>query len=245
MSVRAVRVGSVAFRVADDEGAFWAEVEAGRWEPGALRFVAGFLGPGALTIDLGAWVGPFSLYAAALGARVIAVEPDPAALRDLRANLAVNPELAALITVVPRAVAPAPGPVRLGARRKPGDSMSSTLLAGSADSWTAEAVTPAELARLAGVPRRLLVKLDIEGGEYGVLPELGPLLNAPDTACLVSLHPAILAEAWEREPHARAAAALSIFAGWRARAVDGAGFRDASVTEAELDRLDQWLFERA
>lgn len=49
------------------------------------------LQPGDLFIDVGANVGVYSLWAAALGARVIAIEPDPIAAGRLRANLALNP----------------------------------------------------------------------------------------------------------------------------------------------------------
>jgi FkbM family methyltransferase len=49
------------------------------------------LGPGDLFIDVGANVGVYSLWAADLGARVIAVEPDPIAANRLRVNVGLNP----------------------------------------------------------------------------------------------------------------------------------------------------------
>jgi FkbM family methyltransferase len=49
------------------------------------------LGPGDLFIDVGANVGVYSLWAADLGARVIAVEPDPLAASRLRENVGLNP----------------------------------------------------------------------------------------------------------------------------------------------------------
>ena len=49
-----------------------------------------------------------------------------ATLEQLKRNLAVNPDLARRIEVVAGAIHASQGPVTLGARRKAGDSMSST-----------------------------------------------------------------------------------------------------------------------
>lgn len=173
-------------------------------------------------LDLGAWVGPITLLAAARGASVLAVEADPAALGQLRRNLAANPGLAPRVTVVPRAVAPEPGPVTLGARRKPGDSMSSVLLGGADLTWETEAITPAELAAALPPAGDLFVKLDIEGGEYGLLPAFGPLLSR-DPRILVSFHPAILQESGEEDVATRTVAALALFTGWHAWEIGPAG----------------------
>ena len=163
--LRRIALDRASFNVADDKPTFWDRVATGAWERGTFVALDQVLEAATTLLDLGAWVGPVTLYAAALGARVIAVEADPAALVQLRANIAANPDLAARIQVVDRAVAPQPGTVSLGARRKPGDSMSSALLAGAERSWDAVAITPAELAGMVGHPVRLVIKLDIEGCE--------------------------------------------------------------------------------
>ena len=241
---RRVAIGRVAVGVADDKPTFWDRVEAGTWEPGTLALYRAEVGSGTLVLDLGAWVGPLALYAAALGARVVAVEADPAALCGLRRNLAANPALSERIEVLDRAVAAVSGPVRLGARRKPGDSMSSVLLAGREGGWTAESVTPAELAALLQPGERLFVKLDIEGGEYALLPHLGPLLDRPDAALLLSLHPGSLAATGEPDPAGRALEALGPLASWTSAIVKDHGATPAAVTREALCRHDTWLFRR-
>ena len=213
---RRVELGGFAVEVTDDQPTFWDRVEAGTWEPATIAAVGRLAGPDTMFLDLGAWVGALSLYAAALGARVLAVEADPVALEQLRRNLLANPALAARIDVLPKAVAPRAGAVRLGARRKRGDSMSSTLLAGSGTSWSAEAVTPEALMVLAEEGRRLVVKLDIEGGEYGLLPTLAPALARRDAVLLASFHPVILRESRDPDPDATGRAAFAALAGWRA-----------------------------
>lgn len=247
MQRREVKLGGGVIVVADDQPTFWDRVEAGRWENGTLAVIERFVHAGTTLLDLGAWVGPTTLLAARRGARVIAVESDPAALDQLHRNLAANPALAERVTVVPRAIHATAGPLTLGARRKPGDSMSSIHLADAATTWTVEAITPRELARMVDT-QRLFVKIDIEGAEYDLLPALEPLIERPSAQVLVSFHPKILAASRKLEQVAVAEAtrqALAIFDGWRALAVahDGAveAAPDASAI-ADGSAPEEWLF---
>jgi FkbM family methyltransferase len=243
---RSVGVRGKSLLIADDKPTFWDRVEAGTWEESTFAVLDRYVDADTTLLDLGAWVGPVSLYGAARGARVVAVEADPAALVQLRANLDANPDLAARITIVDRAIAPDAQPVRMGARRKPGDSMSSALLAGADSHWDAAAVTPEALAATLGAPARLFVKLDIEGGEYALLPAMGALLDAPATALLLSLHPKILRESGVADVDAVTNAALSGFATW-----DSFGVADGAIVRRDLlDALRQggvagdWLLTR-
>jgi FkbM family methyltransferase len=246
---RKVKLGDAVVTVADDQPTFWDRVEAGRWESGTLAVMRARVDPSTVFIDLGAWVGPTALYAAALGARVIAVEADPVALDQLRRNLGANPALARRVDIVPRAVNATPEPVTLGARRKPGDSMSSTVLADAPVRWRAAAITPAELGAMVRDGERRFVKIDIEGGEYALLPRLGPLLDAPDSAVLVSFHPKILAAMRPQpsEQTAATAAALKPLAEFEAFAVTASGaaaaIPDAGAIAAR-EQPDAWLFVR-
>jgi FkbM family methyltransferase len=204
-------------------------------------------------LDLGAWVGPTALHAAARAGRVIAVEADPAALDQLRRNLAANPDLARRIEVVARAVHPHEGRVTLGARRKAGDSMSSVLLADARETWEAPAVTPEQLAAMLGEDdARLVIKMDLEGAEYALLPQAKPLLERAH-AILVSFHPQILAAAVPAAAEAarRTRAALAALAGFRACPVTAAGAARPSLAPLLVRwRLrhdlpsEDWLFTR-
>lgn len=244
MNLRGVKLAGRTIRVNDRQPTFWDRVEAGSWEPGTLLALGALIRPGTAFLDIGAWVGPTALYAAALGARVVAVEADPAALEQLGANLAANPDLAERVTVVPRAAHPVLGRVALGVRRKPGDSMGSVLLAGRAGGWEAQAATPEDLAAM--LAEEAVVKIDIEGGEYALLPALGPVL-ARAGAVLVSFHPGILAEA-EGDPRERErllAGALAALAGFEPCPITSSGI-GAPAEPAPGGRLsaEEWAFLR-
>lgn len=76
------------------------------------RFLANYLKLGMTYVDVGANIGTTTLAAAhAVGATgtVIAFEAHPGTFRDLSANVKLNPDLAAQITVVASAVGDVPG----------------------------------------------------------------------------------------------------------------------------------------
>lgn len=240
-------LAGTAIFVDDDQPTFWDRMEAGRWEPGTLAVLTPLLGPDTTFLDLGAWVGPLSLLAAAHGARVVAVDADPAAQDQFRRNLQANPGLAEKIELVEAAISPLQGTVRLGGRRKPGDSMSSVLLAGAGTTWTAPTITPAALAAKVAGAGRLVVKIDIEGGEYALVPHLGPLLTGRDVSILVSFHPVILSQAGEPDPQARLREAVAVFEGWQVVEVTPEGSCDRGVLTATTFALadtDTWLFRK-
>jgi hypothetical protein len=130
----------------------------------------------------------------------------------------------------------------MGARRQPGDSMSSVLLADdSPSSWTAPATTAREIA--AGRGPFDLIKLDIEGGEYAILPTLRPLLDVTSWL-LLALHPDILAASGEPDPARTTREALAVLRGWSV-----AGIRHGELVPATLDEVAaagpaEWLFGR-
>ncbi|MFO1147685.1 MAG: FkbM family methyltransferase [Alsobacter sp.] len=233
--------------VTDDKPTFWDKAAAGAWEPELLALLEAQVSPGTVFLDIGAWVGPTALFAALLGAEVVAVEADPAAADRLAGNLDANPALAPRVRILRRAASPRPGHVRLGAARKPGDSMSSVLHAGRQGSWEVETATPAalvEAAREAGCGP-LVVKVDIEGGEYALLPALFAALPAATRAVIAAFHPGLLRKAGQDEAEiARATGAcFAGLAGWDAAVLDADG--RAGAEKAALSGNCTIVFTRA
>jgi FkbM family methyltransferase len=222
--LREVTVAGVRFRVCDDKPTFWDRAEAGTWEPATLAALVRLTGPDTTLLDIGAWVGPLTMVAAARGSRVVAVEADPRALALLEGNIRANPELSDRITVVPRAASARGDSVRMGAPRKPGDSMSSVLRGQSPGSWKARGIGPTELLELAQSRGEgaLVVKIDIEGGEYNLVPALARQLPARTRAVLLALHPReLLASGRTRGEVASATQACrTALSGWSATLLD-------------------------
>lgn len=162
---------------------FWKLWGSGGWEPWTRAELERTLRPGDLFVDLGAWIGPVSLWALELGAKVIAIEPDPKALEELHRRVPAEVE------IWEGAVAPWTGRITIAPRHAFGDSMTSVADDGlSVPCWTLHEI-------LAGrVPS--LVVMDIEGYELTLLPKLAPYLASLGTSLMVALHTALPDRAW-------------------------------------------------
>lgn len=71
-------------------------------QPGLRRLYAPFVGPGSLVFDVGAHLGDRTAAFASLGARVVALEPQPAVARWLRRIVGRNPRVEVLEEAVGR-----------------------------------------------------------------------------------------------------------------------------------------------
>jgi len=118
------------------------------------------LAPGDLFVDVGSNVGAYALWAADLGAEVIAVEPAPDAARRLRENVDLN-DFA--ITVVECGLADKPGRLTLSRGE---DTTNHLLLGPDAVGDTIDVDT---LDNLIGDRHVIGVKVDVEGAERLVL----------------------------------------------------------------------------
>ena len=178
-----------SFRVAHSHPEFWAAFNSGAWEEETLRLFDHCLSRETVHLDVGAWIGPTLLYAAGRAGLAFAFEPDPQAYRTLAENVALNPLLGTMRTF-PFAIASRHGQSRMGSKAgQLGDSMSSLLFADSPSNWTAELRKIEEFEGEWPPGARLFLKIDIEGGEYELLPHLRNfILRRRPTICL-SLHP--------------------------------------------------------
>ena len=81
-------------------------------------------------IDIGAWIGPFVLYNASSYDKVIAIEPDPVAIKRLKENITLNNF--DNITLIKKGLSNKNGKSIFGGNGPLGNSMS-TLLVGDED----------------------------------------------------------------------------------------------------------------
>ena len=149
------------------------------------RLNAGFCPRGGLVFDIGAHVGDRVASFRRLGARVVAVEPQPAALRALRLMFGRDAD----VTLVGAAIAARPGMARLhvNTRNPTVSTLSSDFIAAArgapgwqAEEWDAVVEVPAltldALIARHGTPD--FVKIDVEGYEAEALSGLGTALPA-------------------------------------------------------------------
>jgi FkbM family methyltransferase len=184
---RTIRKGSATFDVeVTEESSFWDFYETPDWEPCTVAIFEERLRPGTRYLDLGAYIGPTVLYAAALGCDVVALEPDPAVFAELQRNVALNPALAARIELSPVALALDDGraPLHVGA-----GSLASLL--GEGSTVAVPTVSPETLAAQVGEVD--FVKIDVEGAEYLFLPRLVEALRGRP-AIYLSTHPGKLVD---------------------------------------------------
>jgi FkbM family methyltransferase len=172
---------------------FWCKAERGDWEPQTYREIDLHVTPDTIFIDFGANIGAITLYAAKKAARVICFEPDPRSRANLLANIQVNPDIAGKITVVAKAAHSSGQPIRFGSQACGGDSMSSTILPDLKTVWTVETMTAHEINSMLpteAIP--IFVKMDIEGGEYDLIPAARALWNRPNLTLLLQTHQNVL-----------------------------------------------------
>ena len=142
--------------------------------------------PGDTVLDIGAYVGPYSLLGsvrAGADGRVFAFEPDPVARGLLEANLTRNG--VRNVEVIPDAVAATTGSLTLAGRLgsstvraipQPGSGV--RIRTRGLDEFCAQhAVSPA------------VIKIDVEGGESAIVSPGGERSLRDDRAAIVEMHP--------------------------------------------------------
>jgi FkbM family methyltransferase len=162
--------------------AFWdGPYTDGSWEPGTRAWVEESLGYGDLFVDVGAWIGPVSVWALARGARVLAIEPDPVAYGELRRR--VPEPYCCAVTATERLV-------RMVSNGKPGAMLGDSMTRIAARGQSGSPVWGYELRKiLRGRPVPRAVKVDVEGYEVTLMRSLGPWLSRTGVSTIqVSCH---------------------------------------------------------
>ena len=194
-------VADVGFRVAN-EGEFWDSFADGSWEPYTTRLLERLVAPGMRVMDIGAWRGPVTLTAAALGAEVHAFEPDPLAFKGLKLNVEANDTaFRSRVHLHNKAVTHDGRPIALFARYGFGDSGSSMLsrLQDTGGAVQVASTTFDAYVREQGFDRIDFVKMDIEGGEFFTLPAMRAALVQYRPILYLSTHGPLLVEYLEKQ----------------------------------------------
>lgn len=175
----------------NDEGheLFWALFERGLWENHTIIYYDRFLEECDCYVDLGAWTGPTLLIAATTAKRCIGVEPDPAAFPCLEKNVHLNRALSDKITLVQACIGKQTGVVSFGAYDKFGDSQSSLLWGANDGAVQVDCMTWKDFEEAYHVKSCDFLKMDIEGFEVHVLPQMREFILREKPTLFLALHP--------------------------------------------------------
>jgi len=208
------RLGGVPFRLDPYHSKFWRRAGASAWEPETFAVLDAHLAADADYLDIGAWIGPTVLYAAKKARHVWAFEPDATAFRHLAWNIELNG--LRNISALPVALSTRTGVARMASfGGEAGDSMTSLLNAEAAGGSDVVTLGWDSFAADADLSRVSLVKIDVEGAEFGLLPALRSWLEAHRPALYLSTHAPYLAEDERAAQMAALAETLSFYASCR------------------------------
>ncbi len=233
-------LGGVPFRLDPYHSKFWRRAGAGAWEPETFATLDSYLGPDQDYIDIGAWIGPTVLFAATKARHVWAFEPDATAFRHLAWNIELNG--LRNISALPVALSDHTSIARMASfGGEPGDSMTSLLNAEAAGGSDVVTLDWAAFAASADLSAVSLVKMDVEGAEFALLPALLPWLKAQRPALYLSTHAPYLAAEERAARMADLAESLSFYA--HCHDESGAPVTaDAFTTQAAQERFRTFLF---
>jgi FkbM family methyltransferase len=143
-------------------------MQKGTFEPIEVQWLDRELKSAQLFVDIGANIGYFTCFARALGKQVLAVEPMPNNLNNLLHNIEIN--TGSPVEVYPVALSSELGVLRLYGASSTGASLVPSWAGASNRISRLVPVTTLDKLLSNRFPEeRLLIKMDVEGAEYGVL----------------------------------------------------------------------------
>ena len=151
-------------------------------EPSVFRAYDKYLNKDKDFLDIGAWIGPNTLYAAELSRKVVAIEPDPVAFSFLKKNVEANKFKNVIL--LEKAFSSSKQ-LSIDPSVELGDSMTRVLDSVNLGRETVEGVDMEELLSLGDYS---LIKIDIEGYESIAIPSFEESLIKAKIPMVLSLH---------------------------------------------------------
>ena len=165
-------------------GSLWESVEKGEWEPYTFDIMERFLTKDTCCLDVGAWMGPFAMYASHLSRFCYAIEPDPVAYKGLVANIEANG--LTNVQTFNEAIMNYDGVVVLGNENDYGNTI--TRISQTAHQFQTPCRTFQTFVRDNNIKDLGFIKVDVEGAEEVIFENLDFFQdNRP--VLYISLHP--------------------------------------------------------
>ena len=138
---------------------------------------------------MGVWIGPTILYGCQIAKHCYAIEPDPVAVKMLKENIKLNPKSKHKITINEIAISNKTGKILFGNSKGTfGDSISSVLFGNLKNSFYVKSIRFEEFIKKNKIKDLNFIKIDIEGGETIILPDIKKYLLKNKPAIHLSLH---------------------------------------------------------
>jgi FkbM family methyltransferase len=157
----------------------WEYMNSGDWEVHSFDIFDYFIPNNGVVLDIGAWSGVLSFYAANNASRVYALDPDPICFKELIINIKLNPIFKDKVLAYNIGISNAKEIVQLSARETYGNS-SSSILERKRDkehSKMVKTVTLLDFIQEENVNSIDFIKMDVEGAEFQILPTIKKALE--------------------------------------------------------------------
>jgi len=171
---------------------FW-ESHYNGWEPETFDVLDAFLTKESIFIDIGAWVGPITMYASRKSKEVYSVEADSRSMCFLQKNCRNNCE--DNINFIHKAIYSKSNENVLFGKNSflPGSTLNdstSQILSGieGAEGYSITTISFPELIRRINPKDISLIKVDIEGGEENILDDLFSFYDTHSVPMYISFH---------------------------------------------------------
>ena len=185
--MREITMNGMPFKVEGDPE-FWNHIDT--WEKYSFGIIDRFANENAVMVDVGAYNGVLSIYGSKRFGRVYSLEPDTAAYGHLVKNVKLN-DIKNVVFVNSGAGAD-DGVAELYVKNA-GDSVSS-LIDRKMEGYETKSVMKIRTIKLSDflsyIPDVIdLIKMDIEGGEVYVIPEMEKHIREYAPTMYISFHP--------------------------------------------------------
>lgn len=178
------------FKVCSTNIEFWETFNNGNWEKETFKILEDNISQTDIIVDIGAWIGPISLYLANKVKQCYAFEPDPTAYLVLKENLKLNTNNIKNVKIFNKAITADGNDIDLFSRFSFGDSGSSILERVKSTNIMIKAKSRSFSSFVISEKIKQLdfIKIDIEGGEFFILPSMKKEIQYFKPTMLVSFH---------------------------------------------------------
>lgn len=193
--MKKIIINNLSFNVNYNNLIFWEKVNNNKWEKDTFIVFDRFLDGDTIYFDIGAWIGPTAFYAAQISKCAYGFEPDPVAFGVLKENLELNgkEDWYKNLSIFNKAVSIENGFMYIGSKSGGGDSLSSVLFTNDETKWKVETIAIDDFIATKNLKdEKLFFKIDIEGGEYFLIPVLNNAFSKYNSTLSLSLHPGLL-----------------------------------------------------